>query len=170
MSEISKTICHWCELGSDFGFSHVIFLDMFLQRLNFRSMLAWRTFGNFFKDDSCHCTAPVHGYIMPAFDSIPLCTYSSFTFHPPSPPLQSPYKVLQFAGQSSTAVAHPTVVLWAFSFSFFLEAYCCRLLPQKGKMDVTPVTLNSCQLDLNWDSFLFSLGTPAIPSCCGGCL
>lgn len=32
------------------------------------------------------------------------------------------------------------------------------------------MTPNSCQLDLNWDSFLFSLCTPAIPPCCGGCL
>lgn len=168
MHEISITICYWYELGTAFGLSHIVFLHLFLQRLNFRSLLARRTFGNFFKDDTCHCIAPVHGYMMPDFDSIPLCTYSSFTFHPPSPPLQFPYKVLQFAGQSSTAIAHPTVVLWALFF--FLEAYCCRLLSQKGKMDVTPVTLNSCQLDLNWDSFLFSLGTPAIPSCCGGCL
>lgn len=59
--------------------------------------------------------------------------------------------------------------LWQYAL-LFLEAYCRCLQSQKGKMDATPMTLNSCQLDLNWDSFSFSLGTPAIPPCCVGCL
>lgn len=41
---------------------------------------------------------------------------------------------------------------------------------KKKKMDVTPVTLNSCQPDLNRRRFLFSLCTPAIPSRCVDCL
>lgn len=73
------------------------------------------TFLQVFKYDTGHCIAPVDSYIMPP-KSIPLCTDSCVTFCFSSPSLQSPYKMLQFAGQLSIAIFLPTVVIWA-SFS-----------------------------------------------------
>lgn len=120
----------------------------------------------FFKNMVFEDLITVHQYIKPASESIPLCSHGSFTFLPPSPSLQSPYEMLQFAGKSSTAISFPAVAIWA-SFSTSILS-----LPavSERKNGCDPMTLNSCQPDLNWDSFLFSLGTPALLPCCGGCL
>lgn len=80
-----------------------------------------------FADDTAHCIAPVQGYIMPASESISLC---SFTFIPISRSLQSPYKVLQFAGQSSTAIS----LSHCGDMGFFFERHIvadCRLRKEK---------------------------------------
>lgn len=109
----------------------------------------------FLLDDTGHCMA--HGgrhittcasiHCAPTIAAHPFLHLHLYNLHT---------ECAKFAGQLSTAISLPAVASCA-SFSRDI-----LLLPEiSGKMDVTPTTLNGCQLDLNWDSFLFSLGTPA---------